>query len=197
MKRCLDLVVALIGLIILAPLFILIPVLIWMNDGGPVFFKHKRIGRNGKPFVLYKFRSMNQHSSASNGSFDPGDKSRITPVGKILRKTKLDELPQLINILMGDMSLVGPRPEVEKWVTVYPERWKVVLSVKPGMTDSASILFRNEESILAGSEDPVKTYREEILPIKLDLYEDYVRNRSFGGDLRLILKTLLYLITKK
>jgi lipopolysaccharide/colanic/teichoic acid biosynthesis glycosyltransferase len=197
MKRCFDLLFALTGLILLSPLFLSISIFIWVNDRGPVFFKHRRIGRYGKPFNLYKFRSMSQRSSATNESFEPGDKSRITAVGKILRKTKLDELPQLMNILMGEMSLVGPRPEVEKWVNIYPDRWKVVLSVKPGMTDNASILFRSEESILAGSEDPVMTYQEEILPRKLDLYEDYVRNRSFWGDLRLIFKTLIYLFTKK
>lgn len=124
-----------------------------------------------------------------NGSFDAGDTSRITPLGVFLRKYKLDELPQLLNVLTGDMSFVGPRPEVLQWTSVYPEKWKIVHSVKPGITDNASIEFRNEEMILANAQDPLKTYEEVILPRKLDLYIEYVQNRSFLGDIGIIFKT--------
>jgi lipopolysaccharide/colanic/teichoic acid biosynthesis glycosyltransferase len=191
MKRLFDFMAALLGLVLLFPFFLLISFLILFNDKGPVFFRQKRVGRYGKLFVLYKFRSMRVPESEKEGSFEPGNISRITSTGKLLRKTKLDELPQLINVLRGDMSLVGPRPEVEKWVAVYPARWKKVLNVKPGMTDNASIVFRGEESILVGSENPEKMYEETILPRKLELYEDYVANNSFFGDLNLIFKTFL------
>jgi lipopolysaccharide/colanic/teichoic acid biosynthesis glycosyltransferase len=196
MKRFFDFFVALIGLIILLPFFIIIAILIYKNDGGPVFFKQKRIGKFGKFFIIFKFRSMSVIESAKEGVFELGNISRITSVGRLLRKTKLDELPQLINVLKGEMSIVGPRPEVEKWVSVYPERWQKVLSVKPGITDNASILFRSEESILAKSDNPELTYKEIILPKKLEFYEDYVVNHSFFGDLKLIFKTIFYISYK-
>ncbi|GAO28538.1 bacterial sugar transferase [Geofilum rubicundum JCM 15548] len=127
---------------------------------------------------------------AASGSFDAGDSSRVTRVGRWLRKSKIDELPQLWNVLVGDMSLVGPRPEVQKWVAVYPERWQVVHSVRPGITDNASIEFRNEEALLATSDAPETTYKEVVLPQKLALYENYVRQNSFLGDIRIIFKTI-------
>lgn len=163
---------------------------------GPVFFIQQRIGQQGKPFRLIKFRTMKVASGKTSGSFDAGDNTRITPLGRFLRKTKLDELPQLINVLKGEMSFVGPRPEVKQWTEVYPEKWKIVHSVKPGITDNASIEFRNEEEILAKSNDPIKTYKEEILPRKLDLYIDYVNNRSGWGDLIIIYKTIKVVILK-
>ena len=193
MKRIFDIVTALLGLIALFPLFLLIGLIIKLFDHGPIYFKQKRIGKNGDQFVLFKFRSMRVNEMAEEGVFDPGNSKRVTSVGRFLRKTKVDELPQLWNVLKGEMSLVGPRPEVEKWVSVYPERWKSVLKVKPGITDNASIVFRNEESILSVSEDPEKTYREIILPRKLDLYEDYVKDHSFFGDIALIVKTFIRL----
>lgn len=196
MKRVFDFIVALLGVVFLAPLFILIGFLIKVNNREPILFKQKRVGKNGKLFTLYKFRSMRAHEFSEDSSFEPENILPITPIGKFLRRTKMDELPQLFNILKGDMSLVGPRPEVEKWVAVYPERWKKVLSVKPGITDNASIVYRNEELILDGSEDPVKIYKEVILPKKLDLYEDYVINNSFINDLKLIFKTLFVIIFK-
>ncbi|GAB6095170.1 hypothetical protein JCM14469_14220 [Desulfatiferula olefinivorans] len=142
-------------------------------------------------FKLYKFRSMSIKNNAEDGSFEPGDNSRVTKLGAFIRKTKLDELPQLINVLKGDMSIVGPRPEVRKWVDVYPERWAWVLTVKPGITDPASIYYRNEEDLLSKAEDPETFYRDHILPDKLDLYEEYVRTRTFWGDVGLIMKTIL------
>lgn len=190
MKRIFDFTVALIGLILLSPLFIVIGLLIKFDDRGPVFFRQVRVGRGGKVFDLYKFRSMRMSKEAENGIFEPGNSSRVTATGKFLRKTKLDELPQLINVLRGDMSIVGPRPEVPKWVETYPDKWERVLTLRPGITDNASIIYRNEERILAESSDPETTYMKDILPKKLMLYEEYVLNHSFIRDLNLIFKTL-------
>jgi lipopolysaccharide/colanic/teichoic acid biosynthesis glycosyltransferase len=177
-------------LMLLIPLFVLIAVAIKLYDHGPVFFIQERIGKDGVSFRLCKFRSMSVMKVATKGYFEPGNVSRVTRVGKFLRKTKIDELPQLINVLKGEMSLVGPRPEVGKWVAEYPERWKKVHSVTPGITDNASIEFRNEEILLVQSECPEKTYRELVLPRKLDLYEKYVDSHSFMGDVKLVLKTV-------
>lgn len=191
MKRLFDFTIALLGLVLLFPLFVVISFLIKINDKGPVLFKQKRVGKGGVLFVLYKFRTMRVLEGTKDGLFEPGNLSRVTSFGSFLRRSKLDELPQLFNVFLGNMSLVGPRPEVEKWVVVYPERWGKVFSVKPGMTDKASIIFWNEESILVRSENPEKMYEETILPRKLELYEDYVANNSFFGDLKLIFKTLI------
>ena len=196
MKRIFDLMVSFVGLVLFSPVFIIISLLIKFQDDGPVFFKQHRVGKDGKLFMLFKFRSMKVNELSKTGSFEPGDISRITKIGKFLRRTKLDELPQLYNVLIGDMSIVGPRPEVEKWITVYPEKWKLILSVKPGLTDNASIVFRREETLLAESDDPEKTYGEIILPKKLDLSKSYVLNNSFSGDLKLIFMTLYSLIFK-
>lgn len=174
----------------MSPVFVLIIIFIWISMPGPILFRQKRVGLNGKFFVFNKFRSMKVLDEATFGRFDAGDSSRITPIGRFLRKTKFDELAQLINVLLGDMSIVGPRPEVKQWTEVYPEKWKIVHTVKPGITDNASIEFRNEEEILAKSNDPIKTYKEEILPRKLDLYIEYVNNHSFIGDMKIILKTV-------
>jgi lipopolysaccharide/colanic/teichoic acid biosynthesis glycosyltransferase len=195
-KSIFDFVIALFGLIFLAPLFFVIGFLIKFDDKGPVFFIQKRVGKDGKLFMLYKFRSMRVHESSEIGGFEPGNISRVTKLGKYLRRTKLDELPQLINVLKGEMSIVGPRPEVEKWVAVYPQRWKRIHSIKPGITDNSSIIYRSEESLLVESDDPEKTYKEIILPKKLDLFEYYLANNSFYGDLKLIFKTLFYVIFK-
>lgn len=134
--------------------------------------------------------------STKNGTFDAGDLSRITRFGRFLRKSKLDELPQLMNVLKGEMSIVGPRPEVLSWVKVYPERWAIIHSIKPGITDCASIEFRNEEEILSKSMHPYELYQNEILPRKIELYEEYVKNHSISVDLKIIFKTLIRLIIK-
>lgn len=196
MKRLFDISHSFIGLIIASPLLIVIAVLIKVFSPGPLLFCQNRIGLKNSIFKLYKFRTMKVAKEKEKGSFDIGDISRITPLGRILRKTKIDELPQLINVLKGDMSLVGPRPEVKKWTEVYPEKWDIVLSVKPGITDNASIEFRNEEEILSTAEDPEAMYRDVVLPRKLDLYIDYVNNHSFRGDLKIIFKTIVTVITK-
>jgi lipopolysaccharide/colanic/teichoic acid biosynthesis glycosyltransferase len=196
LKRFFDITISLLGLLILSPLLLLLALLIKLTSKGGVFFCQKRVGRYGHGFKLYKFRSMTVLDEAEQGRFDAGDNSRVTTMGKFLRKTKLDELPQLWNVLRGDMSFVGPRPEIEKWVKRYSQRWENILSVRPGITDPASITFRNEGEILAGADNPTEYYEQIILPQKLDLYEQYVNRQSFFYDLFLIFKTILVLFTK-
>jgi lipopolysaccharide/colanic/teichoic acid biosynthesis glycosyltransferase len=195
-KRAFDIIISATGLIILLPLEILIALVIVIDDGGSVFFKQKRIGLNQRPFTLYKFRSMTASNNTFKENFDAGDKSRVTKIGTILRKTKLDELPQLFNVLIGDMSLVGPRPEVEKWVDIYPQQWAFVLTMKPGITDNAAVLFRNEEDILAKVSNPEMYYKEIILPQKLNIYSEYILNHSFTVDILIIVKTILSIFKK-
>lgn len=194
MKRSFDIIFSLIGLILLSPLWLAIGIFISLEDSGPVFFIQTRVGRSGRRFSIFKFRTMSVSAAHKNGRFDPGDTSRVTRTGRVLRKTKLDELPQLLNVLMGDMSLVGPRPEVPVWVDAYPERWKLVLCVRPGITDNASLEFRDEETVLAASADPEATYRQVILPVKLDLYEHYVKHHSFWGDITILWNTFVKVI---
>ncbi len=194
-KRSFDLVTAVLGMVSLAPLFVVLACLVLWRDGRPILFRQARVGLNGREFALVKFRTMTVCPLSAKGSFDAGDVSRITPNGCLLRRTKLDELPQLWNVLKGDMSLVGPRPEVRKWVEAYPERWARVLALRPGITDPASLVYRHEEELLAQTADPEAYYRDCILPHKLDLYEDYARTRSFAGDLGLIFRTLLSVVS--
>lgn len=196
LKSLFDFSVALLGIVILSPVMMIISILIMLYDHGPVFFKQKRVGKFGKPFIIYKFRSMTPLKYAGEGLFRPGDSSRITPVGKFLRRTKFDELPQLFNVLKGDMSLVGPRPEVEEWVKANPDKWRDILTIKPGITDNASVLFRNEEELLCKSENPDETYRNIILPRKLDLYLEYMNSHTFKGDIMILLSTVKTVIFK-
>lgn len=194
MKRAFDLTAASFGLLLLSPLLLLLALTVWAASGLPILFRHQRVGRRGQGFQLLKFRTMTVAPEAEQGSFEAGRPQRVTSIGRWLRRSKADELPQLWNVLRGDMSLVGPRPEVRHWVQVYPERWARVLSVRPGITDPASIVFRNEEEILAASADPEATYHDVILPQKLALYEDYVRHRSFWGDLVIICRTIAVVV---
>lgn len=189
MKRTFDVIVSAVGLLIAVPLLLAIGILVTATSPGGPFFRQTRVGRHRRPFRILKFRTMTVRPDAANGSFDAGDRSRVTRVGRFLRRIKLDELPQLWNVLVGEMSLVGPRPEVPKWTEVHRARWDRVLSARPGLTDPASIRYRDEESILAASDDPESTYRDEILPRKLDLAEEYVRDRTFLGDLMLLFIT--------
>ena len=189
MKRVLDILVAVTLLVVLFPVLLVISTLIKIDSKGPVFFRQQRIGQFGKPFRIIKFRSMTAAPQAEKGRFDAGSEVRVTRIGRILRKSKLDEVPQLLNVLKGEMSLVGPRPEVEKWVNAYPQRWRCIHTAKPGITGPASIEFRNEEELLKASTDPEQTYRDEILPQKLALYEQYIQNRSFWVDLKLLFQT--------
>lgn len=194
MKRLFDFFASLFGLIFLFPVFLIIGILIILDSGFPIFYRQTRVGLNGVDFKLLKFRSM--HTDADKrGLLTVGDRDpRITKMGFILRKSKLDELPQLINVLLGDMSLVGPRPEVRKYIDHYTKDQMRVLSVRPGITDNASIRFRNETEILAKQDDPEKYYIEHILQEKAALYLDYVDNRSFVGDLKMIFNTLIAII---
>ncbi len=194
LKRSLDIVVALVGLIALLPALAIIAILVRRNSPGQVLFRQTRVGFQGNDFILLKFRTMTVRSGSETGAFDAGDGSRVTKIGRFLRATKLDELPQLWNVIRGDMAIVGPRPEVRKWVEVNPERWAIVHAIRPGITDPAAILYRDEEKILAGVADPERLYREQILPRKLDLYEEYVRTRTFWGDLKILGQTAIAII---
>lgn len=190
-KRVFDLVFAIPGLICLSPFFLLAALWVKADSSGPVFFRQERVGMLGRPFRIYKFRTMCSDAEAKGRQLTVGDDPRITESGFFLRRYKLDELPQLINVILGDMSLVGPRPEVPKYVTCYPpEVREVVLSVRPGITDYASIEYRDENSLLAGAVDPEQVYIDEILPVKLDYYRKYVMERSLLLDFKLILLTL-------
>lgn len=194
MKRFFDFLVAFFALLMLLPLFLVLGILVMMSGKGGVFFRQERIGKNRVPFLLLKFRSMRVDAEQS-GQLTVGDRDpRITPVGVFLRKSKLDELPQLINVLKGEMSLVGPRPEVAKYLAVYPEKYLKILNVRPGITDPASIAFIEESELLAQSENPEQTYIEEILPQKLKLQLAYVEEQSALKDLRIILKTVQRII---
>lgn len=197
LKRLFDILISAFGLMILSPLLFVISVSVLFFDGLPILFRQKRMGLYGREFILLKFRTMTVRRGSESGTFDAGSVVRVTRLGHFLRRTKLDELPQLWNVLVGDMSLVGPRPEVRKWTEVYPERWALVLSVKPGITDPASIVFRNEENLLAAASDPENEYRCVILPRKLSLYEDYLHNPTFWGDLCILFRTLVALPRKK
>lgn len=194
LKRFIDISFSITGLVIFFPLLVIISLAIKIEDRGPVLFCQERIGRFGKKFTILKFRSMSPVKSHKSIGFEPGDKSRITKTGSIIRKTKLDELPQLLNVLKGEMSFVGPRPEVEYWVNKYPERWKRVHQLRPGITDNASIEFRNEEDILEKASDPAQEYEKNILPTKLSFYEQYILNRSIAGDFKIIIQTIFTLL---
>lgn len=193
-KRLFDILASLAGLALLAPLFVLIALSIKIDSAGPVFFRQQRVGRWGKPFYIFKFRTMSARTDETR-QLTVGDDARITRVGHFLRHYKIDELPQLINVLQGTMSLVGPRPEVPRYVACYPpDARRIVLSVAPGITDWASILYREESRILGQASDPEKAYVDTILPIKLRYYMRYVQERSFWTDLRIICKTLVAIV---
>ena len=193
-KRGIDILFSLIGLICLFPFFIFISFFIFITSKGGVFFVQLRVGKNNKDFKLYKFRTMFLNSD-NKGLLTVGNNDkRITKLGYYLRKNKLDELPQLINVLNGTMSLVGPRPEVRKYVNLYNSEQKSILDVKPGITDLASIMYYNENEILAKSVNPEQTYINEIMPIKLELNKQYINEMSLLTDLKIIFKTFIKLI---
>jgi len=189
-KRIFDIIASLVGMILLTPILFIIILWIKLSSKGSLFYIQKRVGKDFKEFNLYKFRSMIVDADKQGPSITSGDDNRITKVGKIIRRTKIDELPQLLNVLKGDMSLVGPRPEVMKFVSQKREEYKKVLSVKPGITDNAAIEFRDEESIMEQYEDKEKAYIAIVLPQKIELYYKYIDNISFLNDIKLILKTL-------
>lgn len=195
MKRFFDVVAAVAGLVLLSPLLGLISAAARLDSAGPVIYRQQRLGRNGVPFEILKFRTM--RPSSTGPSVTAADDPRITRVGKILRSTKLDELPQLWNILRGDMSLVGPRPEVEMFAAHWTdEQRRIILSIRPGLTDPASLEFRREAEILASHENPETHYVEHILPAKAEIYTSYVAQRSLSGDARIIARTMGSVVTR-
>ena len=195
LKRLMDVVISGCALLVLWPLLLLIALAIKIDDPGPVFYRQVRVGRNGKEFRIFKFRTMVVDADKKGLSITVGRDSRITRVGAFLRKTKLDELAQLLNVLCGQMSFVGPRPEVPRYVELYTPYQRQVLLVRPGITDYASIAYRNENDLLAGADDPEKMYIETIMPDKIELNMKYLREISPLADLRLILKTVIAVIT--
>jgi len=194
-KRIFDFVLATIFLILLAPIFIFIAIRIKLDSKGSVFYKQVRVGLNGKDFGIYKFRTMFVGADKKGLLTVGGNDARITKPGIFLRKYKLDELPQLINVFFGDMSIVGPRPEVRKYVDLYSKEQLLVLSVKPGITDYASIEYSRENEILAKATDPEATYINEIMPDKLALNLKYIREQSFVIDIKIILQTLVKIVS--
>jgi len=190
LKRLFDILFSAFGLIVMSPLLIFSAMAIKLDSKGPAFYRGKRVGRYGRPFRICKFRTMVVNAEKLGGSSTADDDPRITKTGKFLRKHKLDELPQLINVLKGEMSFVGPRPEVQHYVDMFTEEEKAILNVRPGITDWASLWNPDEGAILKGSQDPEKAYMEMIRPEKLKLQLKYVKKNSFWIDLKIILLTL-------
>ena len=189
-KRVLDFIVSAAALAVLWPLLAVIAFAVKIDSPGPVFYRQERVGRNGKPFRIFKFRSMVSDADKKGLAITVGRDSRITRVGAVLRKTKLDELAQLLNVLTGQMSFVGPRPEVPRYTALYTPYQRQVLLVRPGITDYASIAYRNENNMLSGAADPEKMYIEEIMPAKIELNMKYLHEISPLTDLKLILRTI-------
>jgi len=194
MKRLFDIFFSLIGIIILSPFLLLFSLLIILDSKGGIFYKQIRVGKDGKDFYLFKFRSMRTDADKKGLLTVGGRDPRITRMGYYIRKYKIDELPQLLNVLIGDMSLVGPRPEVRKYVSLYNELQKKVLTVQPGITDYASIEYSNENEILGKAIDPEKVYIEEIMPAKLQLNLKYLAEKSLATDIKIIFKTIVKII---
>ena len=190
MRRLLDVIASAGGLVVLSPFFLLIAVLIKRDSPGPVFYKARRVGKNGQEFRLYKFRSMVADADRRGPAITAAGDARVTPTGRFLRNTKLDELPQLINVLRGEMSLVGPRPEDPRYVVLYTPEQSRVLRVRPGITSAASLAYRYEEQLLRGPEWEV-IYRSQVMPAKLAIDLAYLDQRTLLTDLRLVVQTML------
>jgi lipopolysaccharide/colanic/teichoic acid biosynthesis glycosyltransferase len=190
-KRLFDIIFSFLGLIITLPIFIVVSLLIIVNNPGSIFYRGVRIGKNGKTFKIFKFRTMIKNAENLGGPSTAGDDRRLLKIGNFLKKYQLDEVPQLINVLKGEMSFVGPRPEVKMYVDMMTDEEKKILSVRPGMTDLASLWNFHEGDVLKGSQDPEKDYREKIRPQKIKLQMEYVQKRSFLLDLKIILRTIL------
>jgi len=190
LKRLFDILFSLIGLLVLSPLFAAAAVLIKLDSRGPVFFRQTRVGRHFRPFVIYKFRTMREGAEKEGALITVGGDARVTKVGHFLRTYKIDELPQLINVLKGDMSLVGPRPEVREYVQLFKADYEKLLRIRPGITDPASLRYSEEESVLASAGDWQEDYLQRILPEKIKLSLRYVENNSIFKDFRLILQTI-------
>jgi lipopolysaccharide/colanic/teichoic acid biosynthesis glycosyltransferase len=194
LKRSFDFLAALTALLVLSPMLLTVALIIKIGSPGAIFYRGVRIGLRGAPFRIYKFRTMVINAERLGGSATAEDDPRITPTGRFLRRHKLDELPQFLNVLVGDMSLVGPRPEVQKYVEMYSEEERAILEIRPGITDWASIWNSNEAAVLEGSKDPEKTYEELIRPTKLALQLYYARNQSFSADVKILVHTFCKLL---
>ena len=193
-KRAFDIVASLFGLVCLSPVIVLLAIFIKIGSPGPIFYRGVRVGRFGEPFRVFKFRTMVINAESIGGPSTSDDDPRITRIGKSIRRYKLDELPQLINVLKGDMSLVGPRPEVLSEVEKYTQEERFLLSVRPGITDWASVRFNDEGEVLKGATDPHQAYLEKIRPEKVRLGLEYVRKRSFIVDLQILVRTVATLL---
>lgn len=196
MKRLFDIIASSLGLLLLSPLFLVLAIWIKLDSKGPVFYRQVRVGKDNKDFRIFKFRSMRVGSDKGSLVTVGGRDPRITHSGYFIRKFKLDEFPQLINVLIGDMSLVGPRPEVRHYVDYWTPEQMHVLDVRPGITDPASVKFRNENELLGQAEDPEKYYIGVVMQEKIKLYLEYVNNHSFWGDVKLIFQTFKVIITE-
>ncbi len=192
LKRVLDITAAAAGLAATAPLLAVIAVAVRRTSPGPALFRQTRVGKDGRPFQMLKFRTMSVPKTPDTGpQVTAGGDSRVTRIGRVLRRTKLDELPELVNILRGEMSLVGPRPEVPKYVAHYTDAERAAVHrVRPGLTDPATVRFRSEEEILARAADPEQAYVDDVLPTKIQMYKDYLEGASFVGDLRILGETV-------
>jgi len=197
MKRLVDISISLAALLALSPLMLVIAAVIKATSAGPAFFRQERIGRNFSPFRIYKFRTMVRNADSMGRLLTCGADPRMTRVGRLLRKSKLDELPQLLNVLKGDMSLVGPRPEVGKYVDLFPHEFRELLRVRPGITDLASLKYSNEAALLARYPNPEQVYVERILPDKIRLAKEYLERSSVLFDLNLIARTLHHVLSSR
>lgn len=195
-KRAFDFIVALIALVVLGPLLLAVALIVKVGSPGPALFRQERMGRNFRPFRINKFRTMVADAPKLGAAITAGRDPRITRVGHVLRATKVDELPQLINVLVGEMSFVGPRPEVPHYVELFREDYETVLSVRPGITDLASLKYRDENAILGDAADPEAVYVEKILPDKIALAKEYIARQSLGFDVWIIWQTLLAVVRR-
>ena len=198
LKRAFDVFFSAGALVVLSPLLIVVALWVGFDSAGPIFFRQRRVGMSGREFNIFKFRTMVADVSASGPQITVGTDARITRSGAFLRRYKIDEFPQFINVLLGDMSVVGPRPEVARYVSMYPRATRdLVLSVRPGITDLASIEYRDESALLGRSGDPERTYVDEVMPAKLAYCERYVRERTFAGDLDIIRRSFMASFTHR
>jgi lipopolysaccharide/colanic/teichoic acid biosynthesis glycosyltransferase len=195
-KRIFDLVLSIPSLIILSPVYLLSAILIKLDTPGPILFSQDRIGQNGKPFRLYKFRTMVKDAAKIGPPVTTADDPRITRTGRLLRKFKVDEMLQVMNIVKGDMSVIGPRPEVKKYIDIFAEEYKDILKIKPGMTDYALIAFRNEEDILSRFQNVEEGYIKEVMPKKIKLYRQYLSEMSLRTDIKIFFQTIWEILVK-
>jgi lipopolysaccharide/colanic/teichoic acid biosynthesis glycosyltransferase len=188
-KRLFDIISSAFGLLLLSPLFLIVTILIKLDSTGPVFYRQMRVGMNFRPFWIIKFRTMENKADKKGLQITAGGDKRVTRLGRVLRKVKIDELPQLFNVLRGEMSLVGPRPEVEKYVELYKKDYEEILKIRPGITDISSVIFSNEEGVLQNQADPEWYYKHILLPEKIKLAREYMSRASFFYDIKIIFRT--------